>query len=452
MRLCYFSESVEKNKMQKLLAKIIQIGVNPDLPLHEQERISKLNKLYLLSIPACIMGAAWSFDSLWFATITMTIAVLMQVAILFHHWGWYQTANIYTNIMFNVFCTIIAIGFNGKTGTENYHFVAIFTIQLQFHLQKIRWRIILSIMVFLSFVLVKVINWFDHPHFPIPQFWYVINVQNIVTIFFLLMFIMHEYITLIEHYQAKIELQNKVLAEKQSELIATNQVKDQLFAIIGHDLNKPLASIKGMIMLLTQKLLTPEQEIKYLNQLTGLLDSTDLTLKNLLDWGLQQNKKSQKENICVYREVLQNIDLLQTIATQKNITLINQTSPDLCVYADKNQLSFILRNLIANAVKFTEIGGTIRVYTSLLDDKYCNISIEDNGVGIKESSLSKLFSLEKRFTTKGTAKESGTGLGLPLCKQFVENNGGKLSIVSEEGKGSTFSFTMPLAETPILSK
>lgn len=441
-----------KIKMKELFAKIIQIGVRPDLPLQEQERIAKLNKLYLLTIPACIMGSVWSLDSLWFPVLSMSIAVLMQVAILFHHWGWYQTANVYSNVMFNVICTILAIGFNGTTGTENYHFVAIFTIQLQFHLQKIRWRIILSIMVFLSFVLIKVVNWFDHPHFPTPHFWYVINVQNIVTIFFLLMFIMHEYISLIAHYQTKIELQNKVLAEKQSELIATNKVKDQLFAIIGHDLNKPIASIKGMIVLLTQKLLSPEQELKYLNQLTGLLDSTDLTLKNLLDWGLQQNKETQKEKIAVYNEVVHNIDLLQTIATQKNIALINQTAQNLVVYADKHQFAFILRNLIANALKFTEVGGTVRIYTSLTDNDYCNIAVQDNGVGIKESSLAKLFSLEKRFTTKGTAKEVGTGLGLPLCKQFVENNGGELSIVSEEGKGSTFSFTVPLAETAILSK
>ena len=410
--------------------------------MHEQERVEKLNKLYLLSIPACIMGSVWSYDSLWFVAISMSICFLLQFSIVLHHLGRYQAANLYANLVFCILCSVLGIAFNGKTGTENYLFVGMFTIQIQYYLQKVHWRIGLSIMVFVLFTAVKVLNWFEHPHLPIPSLWYVINIQNIVTIFFLLAYSMHEYITLISHYQQTIESQNLRLAQKQEDLIASNQIKDQLFAIIGHDLSKPIASVKGMIMLLTEKLLTPEEEAKYLNLLMGLLDSTDLTLKNLLDWGLQQNKNTQKEMISVYAEVIQNMELLQAIAAQKNIALLNTVSPKAYIYADKHQFSFVLRNLIANALKFTHVGGQVSIACESVTNDWI-ISVQDNGVGIKSENIAKLFSLEKRFTTRGTAKEIGTGLGLPLCKQFIENNDGHLQILSTEGEGSIFSFTIP---------
>lgn len=433
--------------MQRLLQRLIHAGIKADMPLHEQEQIVKLNKLYLLTIPACIMGSVWSYDSIWFFAISMSVCVFMQFAIVLHHWGKYQTANIYANLVFNLLCSILAIAFSGKTGTENYLFVAIFTIQLQYHFKENYWRIILSVLVFLLFTTVKIVNfnWPDHPHLPIPSLWYIIHVQNIATIFFLFIYLIREYITLLEHYQLTIQAQNEVLANKQQELIASNQVKDQLFAIIGHDLSKPIASVKGMIMLITQKLLTPEQETKYLNQLTNLLDSTDLTLKNLLDWGLQQNKIAQRETLSIYHELVQNFELLQAIAIQKNIVLQNEVHIDAYIFADKHQFAFILRNLIANALKFTHLGGKITVF-SVSEESYWKISVQDNGIGIKAEDITKLFSMENRFTTRGTAKEVGTGLGLPLCKQFIENNGGVLTIISEEGKGSIFSFTMPKSD------
>lgn len=438
-------DNLFRNSMQKLLNHIIHIGVKPDTPLHEQDRVLKLNKLYLLTIPACIMGSVWSYDSLWFVAISLSICLLMQLAIVMHHFGYYQTANIYSNLVFNVICTVLAFAFNGKTGTENYLFVSIFTIQVQFYRQKGYLRFVLSGIVFLLFLGVKIANCSEHSHLPIPSLWYIIYVQNICVIFFLLMFLMHEYMSMITHYQEKIEDQNEILAKKQTELIVSNQVKDQLFAIIGHDLSKPIASVKGIITLLTQKLLTPEQEIKYLNLLTNLLNSTDLTLKNLLDWGLQQNKLSDRATLSIHQEVEQNIELLSAIANQKNIEINNLVEKEAFVFVDKYQFSFILRNLIANGLKFTHPNGKIQISTEDLGESWL-ISVEDNGVGMSEEQIDKLFNMEKRYTTQGTAKEIGTGLGLPLCKQFVENQLGVLKISSEVSKGSTFAFTMPKRE------
>jgi signal transduction histidine kinase len=434
------------NVLGKTFQHITQIGIQGDMPLHEKERITKLNKLYLLTIPACIMGSVWSFDSLWFLGISMSICFFMQFCLVFHYLGWYKFANIYANLIFNILCFVLAICFNGVTGTENYLFVDIIAIQMQYHKSKGNERIVLSIIVFLLYLLIKIINWSPHAHLPIPKYAFIILMQNIVTIFFLIMYLMHEYLTLIQNYQSEIERQNQTLALQKAELISTNQLKDQLFSIIGHDLNKPLASVKGMIGLMSEDLLTKEQQKKYLNQLTKLLDITDLTLKNLLDWGLHHDNAIQTEDFEIYPAIIQNIQLLSQIAQEKHISIHNEVDTNIKVLADPHHFSFILRNLIANALKFTHKGGKIVISAKTQGD-FWEISVKDNGIGINAMYLDKLFNLEKRFSTLGTERESGTGLGLPLCKQFVIENGGNLSIVSEEGKGSIFSFTLPKSQT-----
>ncbi|MFN0202123.1 MAG: sensor histidine kinase [Bacteroidia bacterium] len=431
-------------QIRNFIYTLTRLGVRPDLPMHEQERIIKLNKVYLLTIPACILGSLWSFDSLWFVAISLSISLFMQVSLLFHHLGWYKTANLYANITFDVLCSVLAIAFNGTTGTENYLFVSIFTVQMQYHFRKDISRSMLCIIIFALFVLVKIINHFPHPSLPIPQYAFVIYIQNVITIFFLILFLMHEYQTLVENYQQKIEEQNNVLAVKKLALETSNHVKDKLFSIIGHDLKKPLASVRGMITLLSQKLLSPEQEEKSLQQLLVLLDASDLTLKNLLDWGIEQQSEGKREAVDVYEYAEQNCQLYQSVAEQKNIRLLNHIPQGLYVSMNRHQLDFILRNLINNALKFTHLDGEVRIYIEDRDDQWA-IAVADNGIGIKEEYLDKLFNLSKRFTTKGTAKESGTGLGLPLCKQFIEDNKGQLLIQSEEGKGSIFWVIMKKA-------
>lgn len=428
--------------LKSIFERIFQIGVLETMLEHEKERIIKLNKLYLLTIPACIMGSVWSFDSLWFVVISMSICVFMQFCLLFHYLGWYRFANFYANLVFNLLCSVLAIVFNGATGTENYLFVDIIAIQLQYHKSKGNERIVLSIIVFVLYVLIKLINWFPHFSLPIPKYALVILMQNIVTIFLLIMYLMQEYLTLIQNYQSEIETQNRVLATQKTELIATNQLKDQLFSIIGHDLNKPLVSIKGILNLISEDFLTKDEQQKYLNQLTKMLDITGLTLKNLLDWGLHHNKALQTEIVSIYPSVQQNIQLLSQIAEEKQIHISNEVDASVKVLADPNHVSFVLRNLLANALKFTHKKGQVVIYAED-EGAFWRISVKDNGIGINEQYLNKLFNLEKRFSTLGTEKESGTGLGLPLCQKFISENGGNLRVESKEGRGSIFSFTLP---------
>ena len=136
--------------------------------------------------------------------------------------------------------------------------------------------------------------------------------------------------------------------------------------------------------------------------------------------------------------------LLSENLSLKQIELKNEIIPEQNVYADFKMLNSIMRNLVGNAIKFTDKGGVIRISSKRLDDKFLEIQVEDNGRGIPEKDIDKLFKLDSHHTTKGTDNEKGSGLGLILCKEFVEKNGGKIWAKSEIGKGTQFCFTLPL--------
>jgi signal transduction histidine kinase len=169
-------------------------------------------------------------------------------------------------------------------------------------------------------------------------------------------------------------------------------------------------------------------------------------LENLLSWSMAQRGKLvyTTEKIDLSKIVNETVFLLSEQAKQKNIELQSAVSPGLAALADKNSISTVLRNFISNAIKFTPIGGLI-IITSDDSEAMISISVSDTGVGISEENIQKLFRVDEQFKTSGTAKEKGTGLGLVLCSEFIQANGGAISVKSKLGKGSTFSFSLPKA-------
>ncbi len=137
--------------------------------------------------------------------------------------------------------------------------------------------------------------------------------------------------------------------------------------------------------------------------------------------------------------------MLSGIAAQKRIRVVVEPSTDVPVYADANMIGSVIQNLISNAIKFTPANGNIRIVSGVID-KFIEVSVIDDGTGMNQEQLQKLFRIETCFSTKGTTGETGTGLGLLLCKKFIEKNGGTLGVVSEIGKSTKFTFTLPKAE------
>ena len=171
-------------------------------------------------------------------------------------------------------------------------------------------------------------------------------------------------------------------------------------------------------------------------------------LENLLDWACIQRDGIHlyPNNFDLNKIISKNIEFVRFSASMKNISIINNVSENIEIYADNNSLDTIFRNLLSNAVKFTNHDGEIEIFTKNTDLKTIEVFIKDNGIGIKETILSNLFKIDSCQSSVGTAEEHGSGLGLIICKDLIEKNGGNIFVESEFGKGTTFKFTIPLSK------
>jgi signal transduction histidine kinase len=225
------------------------------------------------------------------------------------------------------------------------------------------------------------------------------------------------------HLEKLVELRTK-------ELTKVAETNAKYISIIAHDLRSPFCSI---ILAL-----------EFLKEATHSANKTLDLLDDLLTWAISQNKEKSFNPVKINLSELMTdeIESIHTSAKQKQITLNHSIPPDLNVAADLQMVKTILRNLISNAIKFTNSGGQIRISASEIPP-FVDITVRDNGIGISSEAQIKLFRTDGFHSTAGTHNEQGTGLGLLLCKEFVEIHGGNIRIESEPGKGSEFKFTLP---------
>jgi len=243
------------------------------------------------------------------------------------------------------------------------------------------------------------------------------------------------------------------IVEKNEKLQESNATKDKFFAIISHDLLGPFNILMGFADLLVDsfihKDIGPDEQKKYAGYIQQNLEKTHKLLENLLLWARSQKDslefKLGKENLFRFTDEI--IELVKQAANKKSIEISNHIQEDISVYADKNMLATILRNLISNAIKFTPKNGVISIHAELLnhnpDRPFVEISVNDNGVGLMPEIKEKLFNIAENISVKGTENEEGSGLGLILCKEFIEKHGGGIRVESEPGEGSSFIFTLP---------
>lgn len=245
---------------------------------------------------------------------------------------------------------------------------------------------------------------------------------------------------------------NKLLMEHQEEmekrskeLEELNEVKDKFFSIISHDLRSPMNALSALLDLVERGQVSKEEFEKLIKELRRQFNHTKTLINNLLDWALLQmdKLKIQPDKIYLKQMVDDNFKLLDSLQI-KSINLKNNIDENSIGFADPNTINLVFRNLIMNAMKFTEDGGQITVDASRQEKEYI-ISVQDTGIGINKEIQSRLFDKTTPYSTRGTANEKGSGLGLILCKEFVEKNGGKIWVESEEGKGSIFKFTLKSA-------
>jgi len=252
-------------------------------------------------------------------------------------------------------------------------------------------------------------------------------------------------------YEKKI-LENEVsnrtteIALQKNKLYELNATKDKFFSILAHDLKNPFASLYSLSNLLKDNYETADEEdkIMIIEKISSSAKHIYSLLESLLTWSRSQSGfiKYTPVEFDISRLVNANLNLNQVQAEKKGIKLLNSTNGKLNVFADQEMINTIIRNLINNAVKYTNKGGTIEVKVHSSND-YLEVSVCDQGIGISQEDQKKLFQIDVKYKTPGTSNEMGTGLGLILCREFIEKNRGKIWVESELGKGSCFYFTLP---------
>lgn len=282
-----------------------------------------------------------------------------------------------------------------------------------------------------------------------------ITVRNILIItFILLLFLVFVVMSIIVNLRQKaetllikanVELEEKV-AQRTRELQQSIAVKDKFFSILAHDLRSPFSGYLGLFELMVNNpdALSEDKKNNVIHQMYHSGNQLYRLLENLLNWSRSQtnNISLNPEKIPVQELIGEIILLKLSQAGEKNIKLVNKVRNDVCLFGDRNTLQTVFRNLISNALKFTGEWGEVTVTARVVKDRV-RVSVQDNGVGIPEDILDKLFRIDEKISTRGTGNEEGTGLGLILCKEFVALNNGKISVESKTGLGSTFVVELP---------
>lgn len=251
---------------------------------------------------------------------------------------------------------------------------------------------------------------------------------------------------LLEERTIELDTLNKYLTESENVLKETNASKDKFFSIVAHDLKSPFNGLLGFTKILVDDFdeLPPEMLRGYIGNIYQSAKNVYSLIENLLEWSRIQTGRMEycPVKMDLFEEVNYTIELLHNNSKNKEINLHSEVPKGTFVCADNNMIHSVMQNLVSNALKFTRVGGEVKILSKDTDN-FIEVTVADNGIGIKESDIWKLFRIDVQHTTQGTAKEKGTGLGLILCKELIEKHGGTIRAESVEGTGTSFIFTLP---------
>lgn len=257
----------------------------------------------------------------------------------------------------------------------------------------------------------------------------------------------HEEVVARVNTHLTLQRQQQQLRQQAEQLRVLNAEKDRFLSMIAHDLRSPFSTLRLLIGVAAENIEGSGQgELEnLLNLLKKSSENVYTLLENLLTWSqIQQGViKYRPQPIYLQKLIGQNMTLLKPHADQKQITISNAVSAEALAYGDYNMIDAVVRNLLSNAIKFTYPGGRI-TFSAQRDEPWITVAVTDTGIGIEAENIPKLFRAGSMYKRKGTAREQGTGLGLILCKEFIEKHNGQIWIESEAGKGSTFEFTLPM--------
>ncbi|WP_462251183.1 sensor histidine kinase [Ferruginibacter sp.] len=453
-------------KFINFFKKIKSLGANPAMDSYEKRRLGIFNLLnFFAFISGVTIPVAGLFNSGYLPPLAWVVAcspaLISGVVLLLNYYQRLQFSLLWYFVMYPVFTALVYSG-SVDAGVELffilYGVLAVFFLQ---KLNRILFAVVIAVACYSFIFLVPQQYQFVLREINFP--FYIFNHILSICFIFLGLFLIKKENT---EYQFEIISSNRALhkknieVEKQSEeiivkanlleeqtaqLTELNAVKNRLFSIISHDLRTPIYGLRNLFKSMQQYDL-PGEEIKVLvpDILNDLTYATSL-MENLLQWA-----KSQMEGASVNPQLIdvslmitEVQQLLRLQAENKKVYLKTKTDAPVYIYADKDMINLVLRNLLSNAIKFTPENGEVSLGAAIKNETV-EVFVKDTGMGISKENISQLFG-NNYFTTKGTANETGTGLGLMLCKEFLNKNGGEIFVQSEIGKGSRFSFIIPKA-------
>jgi signal transduction histidine kinase len=451
-------------KSFRVLEKIKTIGLSKEMDDYEKRKLGIFNQLNFLQLLTGIFMPLigwWRTDTLP-ATVWLTacLPAVTSTLILYLNYKQKREAALLSYFILYPFLTCIVYLKSINLGIElSFIFYGILSV---FFLRDMGYMLFSVAWSMINFFILAVILKFYRYHLgAVDKSLYIFNqVMAVALIFYGLYLIKKEN----AGYQRKILSKNRALhkvnleiqkqnieiAEKAgllksqaAELTELNSLKNKLLSAIGHDLKAPMYALRNLFND-SQKYNVPGDELKkMLPEVVKDLNYTVSLMENLLQWAKSQMHAEaiKTGTVDISKSITEVLQILRLQAETKKIFIENKVTHPVFVFADKEMINLVLRNLLTNAIKFTPEHGSVTVDATELSS-FVEIFVQDTGMGLNCESIEKI-NRNDFFTTKGTASESGTGLGLMLCKEFLNRNGGQMHIESEPGKGSIFSFTLP---------
>lgn len=424
-----------------MFKKIVNAGITAETPFNDITRLRGMNYGSLIAIGLSLVSASLAYDAPVLMWLLLLLVVFLSTGILLNYVRKTKIARCFVVISIFLWLVTASISFGSRLGLENYFFVALVGI-LIFETND-RLKLIYSSMITLALVGVKIYQVNYPPLFEPPVLANLFYFNNAL---FPCLIIAVLCLSMVKNVR---EYQSGILQRKQS-LYDANEFKDKMLSIIGHDLRSPMNNLKGVLCLANEGVLSQEEQQQLLRELEERLDHATETLDSLLSWASHNYfdrghaSRTLPAPLNMHEQTQRILDFYVHTAQQKRVIIANRIPMHTMVYAHKDQLQFVLRNLIGNALKFSRTDGSAFVFVSA-DTVHgmVEISVSDNGMGMDNERMKHLFDIDNRSSESGTLNEPGSGFGLIFCKEFIEHNGGTLSVESTPGKGSMFRFSLP---------
>jgi two-component system, sensor histidine kinase and response regulator len=447
-------------KSQHFLEEIKSLGFTRTMDELERGKLSVFNQLnFFQFITGIIVPLICFFGNFKFPIAAFFIASLpawVSLLVLYLNFYYRYEAGMITYFILYPLVTSIVYMSGMNLGVELYFILngilAVFFLPL---ISQMLFSVGLSMVSY--FVLVVINKEYSYQLHTSNFFLYLFNQVTAILFIFYALFLIKKESNLyqfgilatnkaLQEKNEKIERQKTEIEQKAAELDELNSLKNKLFSVISHDMKTPMYALRNLFRSMQQLNMSGKEIKAIIPDVVSDLNYTTGLMENLLHWVKSQMQSASISPGDLDMEEITNevMHVLQLQASTKKISLTREMENPLCVFADRDMVTLVLRNLLSNAIKYTPEEGSviIRVKT---EHPFCRVSVIDNGVGMDPETLEKIQE-NNYFSTHGTAKESGTGLGLMLCKDFLLRNGSSLLIQSEPARGSVFSFLLPLSQ------